>query len=98
MESTQDMEYAASGMEIEALFALDPTPLQGLDYGQYTIDMIEQYKALGFQAQRIGIGTENFIVYSTVSQDPRCYSIVRLVRGDSMEEGQSAGQFVYMTD
>ena len=50
------MEYAASGMEIEALFALDPTPLQGLDYGQYTIDMIEQYKALGFQAQRIGIG------------------------------------------
>lgn len=95
MESTQDMEYAASGMEIEALFALDPTPLQGLDYGQYTIDMIEQYKALGFQAQRIGIGTENFIVYSTVSQDPRCYSIVRLVRGDSMEEGQSAGQFVY---
>ena len=60
MESTQDMEYAASGMEIEALFALDPTPLQGLDYGQYTIDMIEQYKALGFQAQRIGIGTENF--------------------------------------
>ena len=50
---------------------------------------------MGFQAQRIGIGTENFIVYSTVSQDPRCYSIVRLVRGDSMEEGQSAGQYVY---
>lgn len=94
MESTMDMEYAASGMEIEALFALDPTPLQGLDYGQYTIDMIEQYKALGFQAQRIGIGTENFSVHSTVSQDPRCYSIVRLVRGDSMVEGQTPGQFV----
>ena len=50
------MEYAASGMELEALFALDPTPLQGLDYGQYTIEMIERYRALDSVSKRIGNG------------------------------------------
>lgn len=83
MEQTSDLYYGGSGLEADCLFNLDPEPLYSGNYSQDVIDMIEAYQALGFQSEQLG--GDGFSFSSTVSQDPYCYSLVRLIRGDRLD-------------
>lgn len=83
MEQTSDLYYGGSGLEADCLFSLDPEPLYDDNYSQNVIGMIEAYQSLGFQAERLG--GDGYTFYSTVSQDPYCYLLVRLIRGDRLD-------------